>query len=109
LPRRHRKSSNTKVGIKASVKPDYIICLEDGKKLKMLKAPHYDALRLTPQHTAKNGACRPTIRWSRRNYAEQRRVLAKSIGLGKLRKRPQGRRNRIPARGRFGKMTPPAP
>ena len=45
-----------KVPIRSSIKPDYIVCLEDGKKLKMLK----------PTSTGRNGAWPPIIRWSRR-------------------------------------------
>ncbi|MCC2602717.1 MucR family transcriptional regulator [Sphingopyxis yananensis] len=70
------------VSIRSSVKPDYIICLEDGKKLKMLRRhlmTHYD---MTPDdYRAKWGlpADYPMVAPS---YAEKRRALAKEIGLG---------------------------
>jgi predicted transcriptional regulator len=70
------------VSVRASVKPDYIICLEDGKKLKMLRRhlmTHYD---MTPEeYRAKWGlpADYPMVAPS---YAEKRRALAKEIGLG---------------------------
>lgn len=70
------------VSIRASVKPDYIICLEDGKKAKTLKRHLRVAHGLTPdQYRAKWGLPRdyPMIAPA---YAEVRRALAVSIGLG---------------------------
>lgn len=70
------------VSIRASVKPDYVVCLEDGKKLKMLKRHLMTHYNMTPdQYRAKWGlpADYPMVA---PNYAEQRRTLAKSIGLG---------------------------
>jgi predicted transcriptional regulator len=70
------------VSIRASIKPDYVVCLEDGKKLKMLKRHLMTHYNLTPdQYRAKWGlpADYPMVA---PNYAEQRRTLAKSIGLG---------------------------
>lgn len=70
------------VPIRSSVKPDYIVCLEDGKKLKMLKRHLMTAYGMTPeQYRAKWGlpADYPMVA---PNYAEARRVLAKQIGLG---------------------------
>lgn len=71
-----------KVPIRSSIKPDYIVCLEDGKKLKMLKRHLMTHYQMTPdQYRDKWGLARdyPMVA---PNYAEQRRVLAKSIGLG---------------------------
>jgi predicted transcriptional regulator len=74
------------VPVRNSVKPDFIVCLEDGRKLKMLKRhlmTHYD---LTPdQYRAKWNlpADYPMVA---PNYAEQRRTLAKKIGLGTQRR-----------------------
>jgi predicted transcriptional regulator len=70
------------VSIRASVKPDYIVCLEDGKKLKMLRRHLMTAFGMTPDdYRAKWGlpADYPMVA---PNYAEQRRTLAKEIGLG---------------------------
>ncbi len=70
------------VPIRSSVKPDYIVCLEDGKKLKMLKRHLMTAYGMTPdQYRAKWGlpADYPMVA---PNYAEARRALAKQIGLG---------------------------
>ncbi len=70
------------VSIRASVKPDYIVCLDDGKKLKMLKRHLMTHYGMTPDdYRAKWGlpADYPMVA---PNYAEQRRTLAKQIGLG---------------------------
>jgi predicted transcriptional regulator len=71
------------VSIRASIKPDYIVCLEDGKKLKMLKRHLMTQYKLTPdQYRAKWNlpADYPMVA---PNYAEQRRSLAVKIGLGR--------------------------
>ncbi len=70
------------VAIRNSIKPDYIVCLEDGKKLKMLKRHLMTSYGMTPDdYRAKWGlpADYPMVA---PNYAESRRQLAKSIGLG---------------------------
>jgi predicted transcriptional regulator len=75
------------VSIRASIKPDYIVCLEDGKKLKMLKRHLMTHYQMTPdEYRAKWGlpADYPMVA---PNYAEQRRMLAKKIGLGTSRRR----------------------
>lgn len=77
------------VTVRASVKPDYIVCLEDGKKLKMLKRHLMTHYKMTPDdYRAKWGlpADYPMVA---PNYADQRRMLAKKIGLGKS---PTGKR-----------------
>ena len=79
-----------KVSIRASVKPDYIVCLEDGKKLKMLKrhlATHY---QMTPEQYRQKWGLSADYPMVAPNYAEQRRTLAKSIGLGTKRRRTRG-------------------
>jgi len=71
------------VAIRQSVKPDYIICLDDGKKLKMLKRHLMTHYNMTPdEYRAKWGlsASYPMVA---PNYAETRRALAVKIGLGR--------------------------
>ena len=71
------------VSIRSSVKNDYIVCLEDGKKLKMLKRHLMTRYKMTPADYR--------LRWSlpadypmvAPAYAERRRELAKKIGLGR--------------------------
>lgn len=70
------------VPIRSSIKPDYIVCLEDGKKMKMLRRHLMTAYSMTPdQYRAKWGlpSDYPMVA---PNYAETRRKLAKQIGLG---------------------------
>jgi predicted transcriptional regulator len=70
------------VSVRSSIKPDHIVCLEDGKKLKMLKRHLMTHYGLTPdQYRAKWGlaADYPMVA---PNYAAQRRDLAMKIGLG---------------------------
>ena len=70
------------VSIRSSVKPEYIVCLEDGKKLKMLRRHLMTHYGMTPDdYRAKCGlpADYPMVA---PNYAEKRRALAKAIGLG---------------------------
>src|SRR4030095_185698 len=75
-----------KVPIRSSVKPDYIICLEDGKKLKMLKRHLMTHYGLTPQAYREKWGLAADYPMVAPNYAEQRRTLAKSIGLGTKRR-----------------------
>lgn len=75
------------VSVRSSIKPDFIVCLEDGKKLKMLKRHLMTHYQMTPDdYRAKWGlpADYPMVA---PNYAEQRRSLAKKIGLGTKRRR----------------------
>jgi len=76
------------VPIKQSVKPDYIICMEDGKKLKMLKRHLMTSYQLTPgQYRARWGLPMdyPMVAPS---YAKVRSSLAKKIGLGRKSEAP---------------------
>jgi predicted transcriptional regulator len=71
------------VPIKQSVKPDYIICLEDGKKLKMLKRHLTTAYSMTPDDYRKRWGLPPDYPMVAPNYAATRSALAKKIGLGR--------------------------
>jgi predicted transcriptional regulator len=70
------------VPIKRSVTPDYIICLEDGKKLKMLKRHLKTAFNMTPEEYRERWELPPDYPMVAPNYATQRSRLAKQIGLG---------------------------
>ncbi|WP_336963671.1 MucR family transcriptional regulator [Sphingobium aquiterrae] len=71
------------VPVRASIKPDYIVCLEDGKKLKMLKRHLMTAYQLTPEQYRAKWNLPADYPMVAPNYAEQRRSLAKKIGLGR--------------------------
>jgi predicted transcriptional regulator len=75
--------SKPAVPIKKSVFPDYIICLEDGKKLKMLKRHLRTAYGMTPDQYRTKWDLPANYPLVAPNYAEKRSVLAKSIGLGR--------------------------
>ncbi|MCH7930214.1 MAG: MucR family transcriptional regulator [Proteobacteria bacterium] len=84
------------VSVRKSVTPDYIICLEDGRKLKMLKRHLRTTYNMTPdEYRAKWGlaADYPMVA---PNYAAQRSAFAKKIGLG--RKRVKAKRGRPKAK-----------
>ena len=75
------------VPVKKSVFPDYIVCLEDGKKLKMLKRHLSTSYNMTPDQYRERWGLPSDYPMVAPNYAERRSTLAKQIGLG-----TQGRR-----------------
>jgi predicted transcriptional regulator len=74
------------VPVKKSVFPDYIICLEDGKKLKMLKRHLKTAYNLTPEDYRERWGLAADYPMVAPNYARHRSRLAKEIGLGTTRR-----------------------
>ncbi len=70
------------VPIKKSVNPEYIVCLEDGKKLKMLKRHLKSAYGMTPEQYRERWGLPADYPMVAPNYARQRSRLAKEIGLG---------------------------
>lgn len=70
------------VPIKKSVFPDYIICLENGKKLKMLKRHLMTAYNMTPEEYREKWGLPADYPMVAPNYAKHRSSLAKEIGLG---------------------------
>ena len=71
------------VPIKKSVSPDYIVCLEDGKKLKMLKRHLESAYNMTPDEYRARWRLPADYPMVAPNYAAHRSTLAKQIGLGR--------------------------
>lgn len=71
------------VSVRASIKPDYIVCLEDGKKLKMLKRHLMTHYSMTPDQYRARWNLPADYPMVAPNYAEKRRELAKKIGLGR--------------------------
>ena len=82
------------VSIRASVKPDHIVCLEDGKKLKMLKRHLMTHYNMTPEQYRARWNLPADYPMVAPDYAEKRRELAKKIGLGRKpgAKAPRGRK-----------------
>ncbi|GGD82010.1 MucR family transcriptional regulator [Croceicoccus mobilis] len=79
------------VSIRASVKKDHIVCLEDGKKMKMLKRHLMTDHGLTPDEYRAKWQLPDNYPMVAPDYAETRRQLAKKIGLGR---KPVTRRRR---------------
>lgn len=72
------------VSVRQSIKPDYLICLDDGKKFKSLKR-HLATLGMTPEQYRAKWKLPVDYPMVAANYAAQRSELAKKIGLGQLR------------------------
>ena len=70
------------VSVRKSVTPDYIVCLEDGKKLKMLKRHLKTSYNMTPDEYRERWGLPADYPMVAPNYSKQRSKLAKSIGLG---------------------------
>jgi predicted transcriptional regulator len=79
------------VPIKRSVYPDYIVCLEDGKKLKMLKRHLKTAYDMTPEDYRERWGLSQDYPMVAPNYAKHRSNLAKEIGLGTSRRSQSGK------------------
>lgn len=82
------------VNVRRSVHPDYIICLEDGKKLKMLKRHLRAAYDMTPEQYRAKWSLPPDYPMVAPNYAQQRSEFAKKIGLGRKKGQRVGRRKK---------------
>ena len=74
------------VPVNKSVTPDYIVCLEDGKKLKMLKRHLKTAYDMTPEQYRERWRLPADYPMVAPNYSKQRSKLAQDIGLGRRRK-----------------------
>ena len=73
------------VPIEHSVFPDYIVCLEDGKQMKMLKRHLQRSFNMTPEQYRGKWGLGPNYPMVAPNYAEKRSELAKQNGLGQRR------------------------
>ncbi len=71
------------VSIRKSITPEYLICLEDGKKLKMLKRHLRTTYNMTPEEYRAKWNLAPDYPMVAPNYAAQRSQFAKKIGLGR--------------------------
>ncbi len=75
------------VSVKKSITPDYIVCLEDGKKFKSLKRHLRTQYNMTPEQYRDKWALAPDYPMVAPNYAAARSQLAKQMGLGQQRRR----------------------
>jgi predicted transcriptional regulator len=78
--------------VKKSITPEYLICLEDGKKLKMLKRYLRSRYGLSPDQYRTKWGLAPDYPMVASNYAAQRSEFAKKIGLGKPATKGRGKR-----------------
>lgn len=79
------------VSIRRSITPDYIICLEDGKKFKSLKRHLRTQYNMTPEQYREKWNLPPDYPMVAPNYAAARSELAKKMGLGQKRRTRRGR------------------
>lgn len=89
------KAPEPAVSIRSSVKPDYIVCLEDGKKLKMLKRHLMTHYNMTPEQYRARWNLPADYPMVAPSYAEKRRDLAKKIGLGRKPGQKRGRKKAV--------------
>jgi predicted transcriptional regulator len=75
------------VSVKKSITPEYIVCLEDGKKFKSLKRHLRTQYNLTPEQYREKWGLAPDYPMVAPNYAAARSQLAKQMGLGQQRRR----------------------
>ena len=85
------------VSIRSSVKKDHIVCLEDGKKMKMLKRHLMTDHGMTPDEYRARWNLPADYPMVAPDYAETRRELAKKIGLGRKPGQKRGRRKKATA------------
>ena len=88
------ESQKPAVSVRRSVNPDYIVCLEDGKKLKMLKRHLRAAYGMSPDEYRAKWGLPSDYPMVAPNYALQRSAFAKKIGLGRKKgeKMPRGKK-----------------
>ncbi|MBO6608693.1 MucR family transcriptional regulator [Altererythrobacter sp.] len=82
------------VTVRASIKKDHIVCLDCGKRMKMLKRHLSTEHNMTPEEYRARWDLAPDYPLVAPNYAETRRKLAKEIGLGRMPGQKRGRRKK---------------
>jgi predicted transcriptional regulator len=75
------------ISVKKSITPDYLVCLEDGKKFKSLKRHLRTQYNMTPETYREKWGLPPDYPMVAPNYAAARSQLAKQMGLGQQRRR----------------------
>ena len=86
------------VSVRASVKNDHLVCLEDGKKFKMLKRHLMTDHDMPPDEYRARWGLPADYPMVASDYAEKRRDLAKKIGLGRMPGQKRGRRKKTPTK-----------
>src|SRR4051794_35702037 len=83
------------VPVRKSITPEYLVCLEDGKKLKMLKRHLRSTYNMTPDDYRAKWGLAADYPMVAPNYAAQRSAFAKKIGLGRGTGRQPGKRGAV--------------
>ena len=87
VPETPNEPQKPAISVKKSVTPDYIICLEDGKRFKSLKRHLRTQYNISPDQYREKWGLPPDYPMVAPNYAEARSRLAKEMGLGQQRRR----------------------
>jgi predicted transcriptional regulator len=82
-----REPSKAAIPVKKSITPEYLVCLEDGKKFKSLKRHLRAQYNMTPEQYREKWGLAPDYPMVAPNYAAARSRLAKQMGLGQQRRR----------------------
>jgi predicted transcriptional regulator len=91
-PAESQTSQKPAVSVRKSITPDYIVCLEDGKKLKMLKRYLRTRYKMSPEEYKAKWGLPPDYPLVAPNYAARRSEFAKKIGLGRRKAAPKRKR-----------------
>ena len=94
------------VPVRSSIKHDYIVCLEDGKKLKMLKRYLRTNYNMSPEEYRAKWKLPRDYPMVAPAYAEQRRGLARAIGLGRKKDEDNDTARKAPAKPRARRAKP---
>jgi predicted transcriptional regulator len=95
------------VSIRKSVTPDYLICLEDGKRFKSMRR-HLASLGMTPEQYRAKWRLPSTYPMVAPNYAALRSTMAKNSGLGQMRRKPVAAKTTTLAKAEGGPAPAPA-
>ena len=96
------------VSVRASVKPDHLVCLEDGKKMPMLKRYLRTNYNMSPEDYRAKWSLPWDYPMVAPNYTAQRQEMAKKIGLGRKAVEPQSLKTKPAAKARASKKSGPA-
>lgn len=103
IPQASAEKQEPAVSIRKSISPDFLICLEDGRKFKSLRRHLRTKYNLSPEDYRAKWGLPKDYPMVAPNYAKARSDLAKSMGLGQ-----GGRQAKAPAKGRAKAAAKPA-
>jgi len=92
IPSAGHNTPEPAVPIDESIQPDYLVCLEDGKKMKMMRRYLRTSYNMTPEEYREKWDLPADYPMTAPNYAKKRSSLAKDIGLGKTSSRKKSKK-----------------